>query len=317
MKKKFCGMAWILVLMLAFTGCGQRMVEQTWYSDRDDLSTLTLKDGKYTDSGWLTTGEYTIQGDTITLTSTVDGTHELKIQKDKEGKTVLFFDNGEHSHTYYADAERAKFAKENREAAQEAADTLQKAEDKKKLKETLPGYWISIDTETYPIIFEENGTVISYEFFENTDHKKQLHTYKVTDDGISVVVDGDTTVTCKAKLQNDGTLRFDGGQNINVTYKKVTQLELSNDILNGEWTNKTGDLKLVFNADTFYVTSQALIGTPERTDYAIVGYDTAMVNGEIEYLFLSESKTKYYLITVQRVSKNSDAKYITMWTKRK
>ena len=95
------------------------------------------------------------------------------------------------------------------------------------------------------------------------------------------------------------------------------QLELSKNILNGEWINKTGDLTLVFDSDTFYTKSKALVGVPERTNYTVVGYDTAMIDGEIENLFLSESKTKYYLIVVRPVSKNSDATYITTWTRRK
>ena len=317
MRKKIYGIACLLLFaVVMLTGCGHQSVEQTWYSDRDDQSTLTLKDGQYTDSGWLTTGQYTTKENTITLTSAVDGTHELQIQKDNNGNTVLFFDNGQHSHTYYSDADAAEFARENRIAADKAVDTLQKAEDKKQLKETLPGYWIPVDTETYPIIFEENGTIISYEFFGNTDHEKQLHTYKVTDDGISVTVEK-RLVVCKAKLQDDGTLQFNGDKNVSITYKKVAQLELSKNILNGEWTNKTGDLTLVFDSGTFYTKSKALVEVPERTNYTVVGYDTAMIDGEIENMFLSESKTKYYLIVVRPVNKNSDATYATIWTRRK
>ena len=124
-------------------------------------------------------------------------------------------------------------------------------------------------------------------------------------------------VVCKAKLQDDGTLQFNGDKNVSITYKKVAQLELSKNILNGEWTNKTGDLTLVFDSGTFYTKSKALVEVPERTNYTVVGYDTAMIDGEIENLFLSESKRKYYLIVVRPVSKNSDATYITTWTRRK
>ncbi len=86
MRKKIYGIACLLLFaVVMLTGCGHQSVEQTWYSDRDDQSTLTLKDGQYTDSGWLTTGQYTTKENTITLTSAVDGTHELQIQKDNNG----------------------------------------------------------------------------------------------------------------------------------------------------------------------------------------------------------------------------------------
>ena len=73
MRKKIYGIACLLLFaVVMLTGCGHQSVEQTWYSDRDDQSTLTLKDGQYTDSGWLTTGQYTTKENTITLTSAVD-----------------------------------------------------------------------------------------------------------------------------------------------------------------------------------------------------------------------------------------------------
>lgn len=65
MKRLAIVAALVLLFGCILTGCsaGKSSVVGTWYSDRDDQSTLTLnKDGTYSDGTWLTSGNYTLDG---------------------------------------------------------------------------------------------------------------------------------------------------------------------------------------------------------------------------------------------------------------
>ncbi len=98
MKKIAILSAALLLICGLVTGCGAgSSLVGTWYSDRNDQSTLILdKDGTYNNGTWLTNGDYTSDGSEITLTSTLDGTTTLLI-KTENGKTVLFYDHESYS----------------------------------------------------------------------------------------------------------------------------------------------------------------------------------------------------------------------------
>lgn len=92
MKKIAMLAAAALLICGLVTGCGAgSSVVGTWYSDRDDEAALVLnKDGTYSDGQWLTNGNYTIDGNTVILTGTLDGQNKLTIQTEN-GKTTLLF----------------------------------------------------------------------------------------------------------------------------------------------------------------------------------------------------------------------------------
>ena len=145
MKKITMLSAAVLLICGLVTGCGAgSSVVGTWYSDRDDEAALVLnKDGTYSDGQWLTNGNYTIDGNTVILTGTLDGQNKLTIQTEN-GKTTLLFGDGSYSHTYYGSTEAAQAAREARQAAEQAAAEEQTAKEREALKTALVGYWYNM-----------------------------------------------------------------------------------------------------------------------------------------------------------------------------
>ena len=172
MKRMMASFIVILMICLILTGCSSRAIVGTWYSDRDDEAALILKkDGTYDDGKWLTRGNYTVDGETIILSSILDGQRKLTIQK-VDGKKVLVYESGNYSHVYYESAKDATKAKEARQAAEEAAREAERAaaeeqaaKERYALQVALEGYWISIDTGitgyNAPVEFTSDGTYIT------------------------------------------------------------------------------------------------------------------------------------------------------------
>jgi|GEM_PF-5054850 len=88
----------MMFLMGSVVACDDKnSVVGTWYYSDSDIyyselfiviNSITLtKDGKYHGDGW-GGGTYKVDGNVITLTSTLDGTTKINIEK-KEGKTTL------------------------------------------------------------------------------------------------------------------------------------------------------------------------------------------------------------------------------------
>lgn len=90
-------------------------VSGVWYSDQSNSDTLTLnKDGSYSSSWWLASGNYVVQGEIISLTDTYGTTKTLLIQK-VGTEYVLFFDNANKSHFYYRTQKEVEAAQQEQE----------------------------------------------------------------------------------------------------------------------------------------------------------------------------------------------------------
>lgn len=306
MKKIAMLAAVVLLICGLVTGCGAgNSVVGTWYSDRDDEAALVLnKAGTYSDGQWLTSGNYTIDGNTVILTGTLDGQNKLKIQTEN-GKTTLLFGDESYSHTYYGSAEAAQTAREARQAAEQAAAEEQAAKEREALKTALVGYWYNMSS--YPVEFTADGKYISYQQGERQESQYEL----VSGSMLSVTAADGTTEEISAEVQGDGHLQLSTWD-----YIKATPLDLSLDLLAGEWTD--GTLTTVFTADSSYIEKSAFAGfvDDKTVAFTITGSNTLDVpdQGGQQWAFLSETETEYQLLMTK--TKNG-ASYITFMTKAK
>lgn len=278
-----------ITLLMAFSiaGCGSKNKEAgTWYSDRDDQSILKLaEDGTYSDGTWLTSGNYTSDGSTITLTGTLDGTKTLTIQN-VDGKTILYFENGKYSHSYYGSAEAAQTAREARQTAEQTAIEEQAVKEQSALKVALIGYWYT--TSGYPIEFTEDGNYISYTLGEEQKNRYEV----LSGDSISLTGEDGTPQTIKITWK-DGQLSSNGG-----IYNKATPVELSLDVLAGEWTD--GTLTTIFTEEGSYIEKSAFAGFVDDVSVPFTitsnnSIDVPAQNGS-QWAFLSETESEYQLI---------------------
>lgn len=262
------------------------------------------KDGTYSDGQWLTNGNYTIDGNTVILTGTLDGQNKLTIQTEN-GKTTLLFGDGSYSHTYYGSTEAAQAAREARQAAEQAAAEEQTAKEREALKTALVGYWYNMSS--YPVEFTADGKYISYPQGERQESQYEL----VSGSMLSVTAADGTTLEISAEVQGDGHLQLSTWD-----YIKATPLDLSLDLLAGEWTD--GTLTTVFTADSSYIEKSAFAGfvDDKTVAFTITGSNTLDVpdQGGQQWAFLSETETEYQLLMTK--TKNG-ASYTTFMTKAK
>ena len=303
MKRLAIVAALVLLFGCILTGCsaGKSSMVGTWYSDRDDQSTLTLnKDGTYSDGTWLTSGKYTSDGSKLTLTSTLDGSITLLIQTEN-GKTVLYYDNKPYSHTYYGSAEAAQDAREARQADEQTADKEQAEKEQKALQGALVGYWYN--TASYPIEFTTDGSFISYPLGKQRTGKYEI----LASDRISITGQDGVAQMLPIKL-TENHLTFNGGN-----YTKSTPVDLSLDLLVGEWTDDT--LTTVFTADGTYIEKSAFVGFVSDTTvtFSITGSNTIDVpdHGGSQWAFLSETDNEYQLILSKTKNGTSYTTYMT------
>lgn len=279
-------------------GAGSSVVG-TWYSDRNDEAALVLnKDGTYSDGRWLTSGNYTIDGSTVILTGTLDGQNKLTIQTEN-GKTTLLFGDESYSHTYYDSAEAAQTAIESRQAAEQAT------KKRETLKAALVGYWYNMSS--YPVEFTADGKYISYQQRERQESQYEL----ISGSMLSVTAADGTTQEIPAEVKADGHLQLSTWD-----YIKATPLNLSLDLLAGEWTD--GTLTTVFTADSTYIEKSAFAGfvDDKTVTFTITGRNTLDVPDQSgqQWAFLSETETEYQLFMTK--TKNG-ASYTTFMTKAK
>lgn len=128
---------------------------------------------------------------------------------------------------------------------------------------------------------------------------------------LSVTAADGTTQEISAEVQGDGHLQLSTWD-----YIKATPLDLSLDLLAGEWTD--GTLNTVFTADSTYIEKSAFTGfvDDKTVAFAITGSNTLDVpdQGGQQWAFLSETETEYQLLMTK--TKNG-ASYTTFMTKAK
>lgn len=273
-----------LLFLVPLCGCGDT-VAGTWYSDRDDGASLVLnEDGSYSDNQWLTTGTYTVEEGVILLTSPLDGETRLTLQE-KDGNTVLLYEQDPHSHTYYKDPETAKKAKEARQAAEKAAAEAAAAKEREALQTALVGYWYS-ELGT-PVEFTADGFYISY-----TQGERQALQYEVlSGDTISVTAPDGSTQMMKVTIGEDGLLFHMWN------YFKAEPLALSLELLEGHWTGSSLGYEFTLNGS--FIEKSAFPGFVDDviTSFTITGFDTIEFpeQGRKALAFLSETQEGYQL----------------------
>lgn len=127
----------------------------TWYSDKPDMITFT-EDGKYQaaswngGNAWLSSGTYAIEGNTLTLTGSFDGTTVLTIDQSKENNKVI-----KGKYTYYDNENAAKKAiqTEEEQSAEDKANIVPDTVNK------LLGEWVSLDGTTTCTFTDKSFTV--------------------------------------------------------------------------------------------------------------------------------------------------------------
>lgn len=287
--KKFMALVIMGIFVCSiFIGCkgNSSSVVGTWYSDRDDGAALVLnKDGTYSDGKWLIGGSYNKDGDTILLTGTLDGQNTLKLQK-KNGENVLVYGDESYSHTYYSTEEAARKAREERQAAQKAAEEEKAEKEREAFQASLVGYWCT--SGNYPIEFTSDGKYISYPKGQRTESNYKA----ISKDKILVSADDGTNQEIQAMIRTDGYLQLSTWE-----YMKAKPLELSLEVLEGEWTD--GSLKTVFTKDGTYIEKSAFAGfvKDKNVDFTITGSNTINVpsQGGAQWAFLSETDSEYQL----------------------
>ncbi|GIP52985.1 hypothetical protein [Paenibacillus vini] len=124
----------------------------TWYSDRSDEDAITFsEDGTYESTAWLAPGTYQVENETVTLTDKFGLVKELTV-KWQDGGAVLFSDNQNYSHTYYASPELAKQGS----GKGLSGDADIQADYKMIIDQLLPGSWISKD-QRKEVVFKDQG----------------------------------------------------------------------------------------------------------------------------------------------------------------
>ena len=160
---------------------------------------------------------------------------------------------------------------------------------------------------SYPVEFTADGKYISYQQGERQESQYEL----VSGSMLSVTAADGTTEEISAEVQGDGHLQLSTWD-----YIKAAPLDLSLDLLAGEWTD--GTLTAVFTADSSYIEKSAFAGfvDDKTVAFTITGSNTLDVpdQGGQQWAFLSETEAEYQLLMTK--TKNG-ASYITFMTKAK
>lgn len=296
MKRMIRLSAMLVIAVLLLVGCGANTnkVVGTWYSDQDDASVLMLKkDNTYTDGSWLTSGDFSVEEDTLVMVGALDGTNILKIQSES-GETVLCYysNDGTLLRTYYDSAEKAASVREARKEAERIAAEEKAAAELKALRESIIGYWCN---NAYAMSFTEDG-----EYTEYTVDGPQKGTYEILEaeneyakNRISVTKSDGTTSTLSPIKQEDGTFIIPGS-------KKAEPVALSEELLTGAWYNPSFGEKPsweFFSDGTFAIKSALPEYVPDIVlSYSISGENTFVnANSDTRWAYLSKNDTEYQL----------------------
>lgn len=166
-------------------------VTGVWYSNRKDYDTLTMMDGKYKSSDWLTPGTYELSGDVVILKDQYGEQKELHMVTEA-GKDILLFDNGKYSHCYYRDQPETA-PQESILSNDAAAQSLAIGAAQQIL---TTGTWIS-DNGNTDMTFTATDYTMTYKGMES-----QTRTYKIQD---VILKDGDYVISWDIGIPNEFT----------------------------------------------------------------------------------------------------------------
>lgn len=167
------------------------------------------KDGSFT-STWLEKGSYLIEKEKITLTDTYGLEKSLELRPEEtKSEVILFFDNKNHSFTYYRTEEELKESNTKTEEELEEMDKLYNSAINQIL---VTGDWVDNSGDT-TLVFTENEYTATYKSsinnkeetvtnkYEILEYQADNNTYKmkwnvIDIDGLSHVVN-DVVITIK------------------------------------------------------------------------------------------------------------------------
>lgn len=302
--KKVEWIALVGILLLGMlTGCGSKesAVIGTWYSDQDSESILMLKkDHTYTDGSWLLSGDFSVEDDKIVMVGALEGTTILQIEKE-DGNIILRYYNSDGSidRTFYDSTEKAQEVLNARKEAEQLEKEEQAAAEIKALKDGVIGYWYN--ENMYPVEFTNDGRYIEYTVDGLQEGKYEV----LSGDKIAIVKSDGSEWKWSAQFGDDGTLTFDYRQ-----YIKAEPLELSDELLLGEWFSSTyyeeSPSREFYDNGTFAIKS----AMPEYVEDTILTYSVSSDNtyfstseifpeGITRYAYLSKTETDYQLYMAQ------------------
>ena len=149
------------------------------------------------------------------------------------------------------------------------------------------GYWYNMSS--YPVEFTADGTYISYSQGEQQESQYEV----VSGSMLSVTTADGAKQEIPAEVKGDGHLQLSIWD-----YTKATPLNLSLDLLAGEWTD--GSLTTIFTADSTYIEKSALVGflDDKIVSFTITGSNTLDVPDQRgqQWAFFSETETEYQLL---------------------
>ena len=173
------------------------------------------------------------------------------------------------------------------------------------MKDALVGYWYN--TVSYPVEFTADGTYISYQQGERNELQYEI----ASGSALSVTTADGTTQEILAEIRDDGRLQLNS-----VGYIKANPLDLSLDLLAGEWTDCT--LITIFTTDSTYIEKSLFAGfvDDKTVAFTITSNNTidAPEQGGQQLAFLSETETEYQLFMSKAMN---NLVYTTFMTKAK
>lgn len=194
---------------------GGSSVVGTWYSDKPDMLTFA-EDGTYQaaawngGNAWLSSGTYSVEGNTLTLTGSFDGTTILTIgQNEITGK-----------YTYYSNEEKAlaaiKAAED--ETAEDEANIIPNTINK------LLGEWISLDGTT-TCTFTDKSFTVHFLGNDTTPEESLYYEYEILNDKQMTVTENGNKATYSYKLyEENGVWHFVSPVKAYAsTYKKIDE----------------------------------------------------------------------------------------------
>lgn len=183
----------------------------SWYSDRENGDTLTLnKDGSYTSSVWLKDGNYSIAGNTLTLTDLFGKETNLTIQGNGEELTLVYPDPST-GHTYYQTEEALNAVKAARESAAEEEQSFNEAVVKKILTTgdwTNPnGYTLHMTNRDFTISKNEDYPNFGNPESSDLDTESTSKTYQYEITNIKAESHGFGYIFYSTIIKDDGEIQ--------------------------------------------------------------------------------------------------------------
>ena len=213
----------ILVLLIPFL-FGQGVKENkttcvvgTWYSDKPDMLTFG-KNGEYHFDGWnggnawLTSGTYTVTGNSVILDGSLDGKTTLTLSTVADGSLIL---SGKYSYYSTEDAAKTAIEKGQQQAAKDQEDMIPNT------IESLIGNWTSLDGTT-TCTYTKTSFTVHYKGNATTAEESQTYDYQIVSDRLMTVSqDGMTNNFNYSLYEKNGELYLNSPVKVYAsTYKK-------------------------------------------------------------------------------------------------